>query len=221
MIRDLTGQRFGRLLVVSRAENSASGKPRWNCICDCGNAFIASGNALKSGYTKSCGCYNREVSTKNHYRHGGHNDRLYGVWNMMKQRCGNRNNRFYKNYGGRGITICDEWKDDYESFKLWSMENGYDPTATRGECTIDRIDNDKGYCPENCRWTNKRVQANNCRTNRWLTYKGRTKTVSQWAKETGICASTIIYRDNHGWPVEKTLSVSPLIGRNQEWRKTT
>ena len=218
---DLTGRRFGRLTVLSRGENDHAGKPRWECICDCGNTCLKYGSVLTLGYTKSCGCYRRESQRDAKTTHGHAHERLYNVWNMMKQRCGNPHSKFYHNYGDRGITVCDEWKKDYAAFRKWAIDNGYDPEAQKGECTIDRIDNSKGYSPDNCRWVGIDVQANNTRTNRLLEYEGEKKTLAQWARETNINATTINYRLHNGWPISEALTIKPVIGRNQEWRKAT
>lgn len=169
---DLVGQRFGRLTVIKRAENSSSGHPKWECQCECGNIVVALGSNLKKGVTKSCGCLHKEVSTdrillisenqkgKNHplYKHGKSKSRIHWVWEQMKQRCHSPRNRNYKYYGGRGITMCPEWKDDFKAFHDWAMANGY----LEG-LTIDRIDNDRGYSPDNCRWVTQKQQIKNRR----------------------------------------------------------
>lgn len=217
---DLTGKRFGMLTVIERAPNSAAGKPMWRCKCDCGNETVVHGNALRDGYTKSCGCYRREIGRAKNLTHGGSKDRLYATWNMIKQRCNDPANKSYKNYGGRGIKVCSEWNNDYEAFKTWALQNGYDPNAKRKECTIDRINNDKGYSPDNCRWVDSITQANNCRSNHNLAFQGKTQTISQWARQQKIPAQTILFRINRaGWNVEDALTIPPVIGRNQTWRK--
>ena len=216
---DLTGQRFGRLLVISRAESKD--RPRWNCECDCGNKVVLPTESLLGG-TKSCGCYRREWSREIHTKHGGSKrsgrERLYSVWNMMKQRCTDPNNKAYKNYGGRGITVCKEWCDSYEKFREWALENGYDKDAAHGKSTIDRIDNEKGYSPDNCRFVDAKTQARNTRTNRFIEYNGETKTLAEWGEETGIYCLTIHYRLKNGWSVEDALTIKPRKGRNQTWR---
>lgn len=140
---------------------------------------------------------------KNHLKHGGTHTRLYNIWKAMRQRCTNPKNSRYSIYGCRGIKVCKDW-DDFQKFYDWSYENGY-----KDNLTIDRIDNNKGYSPENCRWVTYRGQANNKTNNRYLTYNNETHTLGEWSEITGIKLSTIWARLNRGWTAEETLT-SPI-----------
>lgn len=161
---DMTGQRFGRLIVMAAAGVSHDGRTLWRCKCDCGNEIVTRGKDLRQGKVNSCGCARREHCSermkKINTKHGLRKSRLYCVWRDMKVRVMNPNHKSYGRYGGRGITICEEWLD-YKRFYDWAMSSGYNPDAAFGECTLDRINNDGNYEPGNCRWVDLKVQANN------------------------------------------------------------
>lgn len=158
--KDLTGQRFGRLTVLRRAE-SRNKHTMWLCKCDCGTVKEVFGSALVSGLSTSCGCYRVDWGKEHHTKHGHHGDRLYRVWKNMKQRCFNPSPKDKKYYAGSGVKVCDEWLHDYGAFREWAYANGYDENAQYFECTIDRINPYGDYEPCNCRWVNNYVQQNN------------------------------------------------------------
>lgn len=209
---DLTGQKFGRLTVVEHVnseQNTKNRSAKWLCLCECGNYKIVCSKSLKNGDTKSCGCYKKELNRQRmisrNMTHGHSNERLHFVWRGIKKRCYNPNHVEYKNYGGRGIKLCKEWHD-YSVFREWAYSNGYDENAERGKCTIERIDNDKDYCPENCKFASMKEQANNKSSNRYISYNNKTQTVAQWADELNIRQETLRRRMQRGWSIERTLS---------------
>lgn len=174
---DLTGMRFGKLTVLCRGgQYKTSGNVFWRCVCDCGNETNTSGSLLRAGKSKSCGrCVSSERMTILNEKHGGFGTRLYEIWRQMHRRCYGENTKAYPHYGGRGITVCDEWQE-FEPFREWALANGYDENLT-----IDRIDVNGDYCPENCRWATIKQQANNRRRAHYVSYSGETHTVSEWA----------------------------------------
>lgn len=173
----------------------------WLCQCDCGNEVTVSGNRLRSGNTKSCGCLRRELVSKRFKTHGAGKTRLYRIWRGMRQRCNNPKHKYYKNYGGRGILVCSEW-DSFEAFHDWADCNGYDESAPSGNCTLDRIDSDGNYCPVNCRFVSMKEQQNNKTNNLNITIDGQTKTLSEWVEEYGINYFTVYNRLERGWDPE-------------------
>lgn len=203
---ELSGKKFGFLAVTSRAE-SRNGKAYWNCICDCGNETVVSGSNLRSGAVKSCGCLIRKEKDTHHLS----NTRLYRIWRAMINRCYDKNYWAYKYYGAKGVTICDEWLNDFVEFKNWALSNGYSDSLT-----IDRIDNDNGYLPENCKWSTRKQQANNRSFCKKIEYQGKSQTLMQWCEELGLN-----YKRTHsrlykcGWTFEKAIS-TPKISRKKE-----
>lgn len=203
---DITGNRYGKLIVVERAGTYKYGEVTWLCQCDCGKQSTVRSSSLRRGDTKSCGCIAAGLARKRLETHGMSKTRLFHIWSMMLERCYRSYNKSYPRYGGRGILICDEWKNNFSSFYEWASSNGYSDALS-----IDRIDNDKGYYPENCRWTTVKEQANNRSTNNLLSACGRTQTLVQWASERGVQPDTIAHRIKHGWPV-KCAIFAPIGG---------
>jgi len=159
---DITGQRFGRLIVLRDTGKRYRRYVIWACKCDCGKLVEVPSGDLRSGKIKSCGCLWKEMVKKINIIHGDSRIRLYDVWCSMKSRCLNPKNKAYKYYGGKGIKICKEWKNNYMMFKNWALANGY-----KEGLTIDRIDNDGNYCPENCQWLTKSENSRNGAFKRW------------------------------------------------------
>lgn len=198
------GDKFGRLTAVRFSHCNKSSY--WLFKCSCGNEKVIRLANVKNGSTKSCGCLCKETMSKLGKASVVHNmsgTRTYGSWRSMKRRCLNKNTPKYKYWGGRGITICKEWLE---------FENFYRDMGERPENkSLDRIDNNKGYYKENCRWANIEQQANNRRNNRFITYKENTLTIRQWEKKLGINRGTLHYRIDRGWSTERALTYNIKI----------
>ena len=201
-IIDLTGKTFGYWTVISRTVNSKEGRSMWMCRCKCGTERAVRGYNLRNGTSKSCGCLSAEMTKERSTTHGMTGTRLYKIWGQMIQRTTNKNDPWYSYYGGRGIVVCEEWRNSFEPFKAWAVENGY-----KDNLTLDRRNNEEGYSPENCRWVTRAVQEENTRRTHFLTYKGKTKSITEWAKATGIKRSVLYDRINKmGWDIERALT---------------
>lgn len=208
---DLTGQSFGRLTVIERVPSKKLGETLWLCNCSCGNTTITSTGRLRNGRCRSCGCLHKESAREQGLaskKHDKCNTLLYRVWSNMKTRCYNKNNKNYPRWGGRGIYVCDEWKDDFETFYNWAIVSGY----AKGK-TLDRINNNGPYSPDNCRWTTFKVQANNTRNNVLITFNGETHTEAEWSDKLGIAKPTLCYRLKH-YSVEEALTAPVVKGGN-------
>ena len=207
---DLTGKKFCRLRVLGFSHTKAR-KSYWECKCSCGKFSTVRSDCLKSGETTSCGCAQRERAGE-YVKHGGTGTPEYKCWQKMRERCNNPNDKNYKNYGGRGIEITSRWDD----FKLFYSDMGRRPSDIY---SIDRINNEEGYEPSNCRWATKKEQANNRRSNVLLTHKGRTQNINQWREELGFSNMLIQNRLKKGWSVEKTLK-TPVLKRKRDFKNT-
>lgn len=197
-VKDITGERFGMLTVIGY-DHSYKTRTYWNCLCDCGNTRIVSKDHLKRLDTTDCGCTRKHIPTSK--KHGMSRSRLYSIWSLMKARCSNPNRPEYKHYGGRGICVYDGWLK-FEAFAEWAKANGYNENLT-----IDRIDNNGNYCPDNCRWVTQKEQTSNTRKNRYITYNGETKTITQWATEYGLEYYQLKNRlDRFNWSFERAIT---------------
>ncbi len=215
---DITGNKYSRLLVKEMLQkHKQNSKGRWltycKCDCDCGKTdVVVMASKLKSGHTQSCGCLQKERSAaavkKRSATHGMSNTKVYANWLAMRNRCHLETDPAYQYYGGRGIAVCDEWRTDFLSFYNWMIANGYceDPNARNTEYTIDRIDVNGNYCPDNCRLVSFLEQANNKRDNRLEIYNGETHTIAEWARIKGIRYKTFCNRLYRGWSFEKIMT---------------
>lgn len=193
--QDLTGQRFGKLTVIERAENKGK-QTMWLCRCDCGNFCKVSGGNLKSRDRRGCGCIRGKT-----IKHGMITNCLYNIWCKMKTRCYNKNDKYYRYYGGRGIIVCEEWKNDFVPFYNWAIANGYKEEKLpngKNKWTIDRIDNNGNYEPTNCRWVDIKTQCYNRRTNIVATINNESKYMYDWAEISGISIKTLYARYKKG-----------------------
>lgn len=207
----LVGQKFGKLTVLENTGEHQGGHVVWLCRCDCGNltkVITSNLNPNRQNRTLSCGCHRKELATK----HGLYQTKIYKALNRIRQRCFNTSDAKYKDYGGRGITVCDEWMgtNGYVNFYNWSIHNGY-----KEGLTIDRIDNNGNYCPDNCRWTTRIVQQNNRRVNHNIEINGETHTLTEWSRIKGISATGILGRIRKGWSEEDAV----MIPVNEKYRK--
>lgn len=197
--QDLTGQLFGRLRVVNRAANKGL-KTRWNCVCECDTPAVVLASSLKSGKQRSCGCLHREWVKTNLTKHLASKTLTYSSWMNMKQRCLNPNGKYHSYYIGKGITICQRWVDSFENFL---SDMGARPSL---QYTLERIDSNGHYTPENCKWATMKEQVRNRCSVRIFTYKGQSLTIPEWAVITGINKFTLRGRLASGWPIERALT---------------
>lgn len=212
---DLSGQKFNRLTVIQldhkKQQYNKQGKPNGSiyyylCRCDCGKEVVVCASSLTRGTTKSCGCLTHEkiieFNKRTKVKHGFRKTRLYREWQSMKGRCAYPSVNGYERYGGRGITVCDEWKNSFESFKNWALSNGY-----TDELSLDRIDVNGNYCPKNCRWATDIEQRRNTRSNHVVTYHGETHCLAEWAEILGVSKNILYKRIScSGWSIERAFT---------------
>lgn len=199
----MLNMKYGKLTVIKELENH-----KCLCRCECGNLKTISIYSLRSGNTKSCGCLSKELAreriskvSEHNIKHNKSNTRLFRIWCKLRDRCNNIKNDRYKDYGGRGIKVCDEWLKDFNSFYSWSIANGY-----KEGLSIDRINVDGNYEPNNCRWVTAKEQANNRRNNHYITYNNVTHTIEEWGNILNIKGKTIQARLSRGWSIERALN---------------
>ena len=197
--RDLSGERFGRLLVIQRNGYNKHHQLYWLCECDCGTTKNVLGMCLSRGETQSCGCLHKEVTAKINLRHGMTRTPIYKIWHSMMQRCYDKNSHSYHRYGGRGINVCEKW----HTFEGFYQDMSDKPNGM----SMERLDNNGDYCPENVVWADYKTQANNRRSNVLLEHKGKKQTMQQWCDELGLKIGTVWARiNNYGYSVEKALT---------------
>lgn len=204
--KDRTGQKYGRLLVIKYLYTNKRKKAVWLCKCECGKYIEVPSDNLAIGNTKSCGCLKHEIAI-NHYsnlnkQHRMKGTKIYSKWLWMKARCYKEHTHGYKNYGGRGIKVCDEWLHNFKNFYDWAINNGYSD-----DLTIERIDTNGDYEPSNCKWITNLEQQNNKRNNRFIEYKGEKHTIAEWSRITGINKNTILDRLNNNWDTAEILGI--------------
>ena len=212
--RDITGLKFGRLTAIALhhiKEDTTCKRHFWAFKCDCGKECIIAKHAVTSSHTQSCGCLHKEITSQKNGTHHLANTSIYNVYLTIKARCFNSSNKSFKDYGGRGITVCDEWKNDFKAFYDWAMANGY-----KEGLSIDRIDVNGNYEPDNCRWSNRKVQARNKRNNHLIEFHNEIKCLMEWCEIYKINRKTVKNRLERGWKLGEALTIPPrkIKGKN-------
>ena len=221
---DMTGKKINMLTVMHKA-TSQKGRTMWHCKCDCGNELNVSYANLKKGQY-SCGCAKNKRIGERLTKHGMTDTRLFGVWTTMRERCYKPYHKSYKAYGGRGIRICEEWKNDFKCFYDWAIANGYDENAEFMKCTLDRIDSNGNYEPSNCRFVTMKEQCNNRRNNHYLEYQGEKHTIAEWSELLRLSQAMLYKRIESGWSdgqvlgfeYRKGVRVKPFYANYDEYR---
>lgn len=209
---DISGKKFHRLTAIEVAGSKKGEGVLWLCNCDCGNQTTVTLKSLKNGNTKSCGCLSSEViilRNKASAKHGMTSSSTWVSWMLMGQRCRNSNHKSYKNYGGRGIKICERW----ETFENFLADMGERPE----NMTLERLNSNGDYEPGNCKWATMKEQGNNRRSNFNITYQGKTQTISQWAEEIGISSKALRFRLNsENWTLKEAMTIG--LNKGNRWR---
>ena len=199
------GDKFGKWTIIEEiAPKIISNKPRrmFRCQCECGNIGEVQLSCLRNGHSTSCGCEQKKKASSANTKHGLEKHPLYCTWKNMKKRCNNPNASEYENYGGRGISVCEKWSNSFQNFYNWAINNGWSK-----ELTIDRIDVNENYCPENCRWANIKTQMNNTTKNHYIEYNGDTYTLSTLSEHLNIPYNIVRYRlSNCKWTIEQLIN---------------
>ena len=205
---DLTGKRFGRLLVIRKSDKVMPRNVVWLCKCDCGNLIEVTSGSLVKGNTRSCGCLRKETSSNKPSDHHLSKTRLYVIWRNMKDRCYNVKSAKYSSYGERGIKVCDDWlgAQGFLNFREWAFANGYDENADRFECTIDRIDVNGNYEPSNCQWVSNAFQSRNKRNTKYFIIDGQKKCLAEWCDIYNVAYSMVLRRLYNGMSIVEALT---------------
>lgn len=209
LAKDLTGLKFGRWRVISRAERLDHGHRYWLCECECGNTKSLRGTMLTSGASESCGCLRNELTSARSKKHGATRSPTYVSWQSMRSRCNKSDDLHYPLYGGRGIKVCGRW----DAFDNFLHDMGERPSNAH---SIDRIDVNGDYTPDNCRWATAKEQGLNRRDTRWITYKGDTLSTKDMAEKYGIPRTTLRRRIDSGWSVERAVETPPDVSRKRK-----
>lgn len=207
---DLTGKQFSDWTVLYE-DSPAGNRRRWMCRCVCGTEKSVWQGNLTQGKSHGCGCVTRMQFGERARKHGKRHTKLYNIWSLMRRRCYDEADASYKNYGARGITVCEEWlgEDGFQNFWDWSYANGYDEDAPRGKCTIDRIDVNGRYSPDNCRWVDMRVQARNKQHNRLVEFGDDVMPLVEFCEKYGVSMSLAFERFQRGWSPAEVMFFNP------------
>jgi len=196
--KNLVGERYGRL-TVAKFGGRRNRRSYWVCVCDCGAEVEIRADSIRSGSTTSCGCAQKQAVSEANSKHGMCESPEYIAWTQARYRCGKKDHPNYRNYGGRGISVCDRWQDSFDAFYA---DMGPRPSDKH---SLERVDNDKGYSPENCKWATSKEQGNNKRSCRIIEHEGVSLNVTQWAQAVGMCRNTLTGRLNRGKSVDQAL----------------